>query len=285
MFEAVQYIDVDRKNSLPVADFTNRYKGTSTPVVFGDMTHRWLAYEKWTMEFLKDQLSDVDVDLYSNKQGLTGGDTLKAVMHIKAREYFNLLEHGEDDLQIRNLKIFQLIPGLEDDIVYPRLGINFKRAASRLNIGSPDSLENMHYRPDLAESFLCNFGGKQTVLLVRPEQAKYTYEPESGFESIHTVDYGKDGLEKHPALHNINAYYAELKHGDVLYIPSEYRYSAHFETVSASLLLAADPDAGAKIRGMANTAIAAPLDRFCSSVFGASWQRRKVRKAVRRSKR
>lgn len=286
MFEAIKHIDVDRKNSLPVADFTNRYMRTSTPVVFGDLSHRWGAYHHWSLAYLERGLGEQQVNLYSNKVALNRGNSFKPVMSMALSEYFELLNHEEDDLQIRDFDFLQSAPELADDFRYPRLGLHFKQWATRLNVGAAKSMENMHYRPDLDESFLCNFAGKQTVLLVRPEQAKYTYEPPTAFESVPTVDYSEEGGQKHPALNNINAYYAELEHGDVLYIPSEYRYSVYYQSVSIGLVLAAHPHSlFTRLRGLQNRLLTQPLDSAAHRVLGATWQRRKLRKAVRRSKR
>ncbi len=286
MFEAINHIDVDRKNSLPVADFTNRYLGTSTPVVFGDLSHRWGAYHHWSLDYFERCMADDQVDLFSNKIALNGGNSFKPVMNMSLGDYFQLLEHGEDDLQVRDLDFLQLAPELIEDFSYPRLGLNFKQQNTRLNVGAAGAMENMHYRADLAESLLCNFVGHKTVLLVRPEQAKYTYEPPSSFESVPTVDYTAEGRRKHPALNNIHAYYAELGHGDVLYIPSGYRYAVHYSEISVGLVMAASAKSPiTRLRAVHNQMIVQPLDNFGQNLLGASWQRRKLRKAVRRSKR
>ena len=286
MFEAINHIDVDRKNSLPVSDFTNRYLGTSTPVIFGDLSHRWPAYRNWDIDYVKNVLTDKVINVFSNDIQLNGGDSRSPIMPLPADEYFELLNHGQNDLQIRELNVPRRTPELLEDFEFPRLGLRFLRRASRLSIGGNHSLENMHYRLDLAESFLCNFGGTQNVLLIRPEQAKYTYEPPTAFESILTVDYSEQGRTKNPAISKINAYYAELNHGDVLYIPSEYRYAVEYETKAIGLTLVASSLAmGKRIRALNNRMVVKPLDALALRALGARWKRRRLRKAVRRSKR
>ncbi|GAA6139233.1 hypothetical protein NBRC116583_29800 [Arenicella sp. 4NH20-0111] len=286
VFEAIKHIDVDRKNSLPVSDFTYRYLQTGTPVVFGDLTHKWAAYHRWDIPYLKRQLSNKLVSVYSNKVGVNGGNSRKPVMNMPANDYFDLLSHDEDDLQIRNLSVGEIAPQIYDDFEYPRLGLKYRHGTGQLSVGGKGSIENMHYRPDIAESFLSNFGDKITVLLVRSEEAKYTYEPPWSFESIVTVDYSAEGLKKHPALSKLNAYIADLAHGDTLYIPSEYRYAVYYHGTSIGLTIAARPTSPSQsLRSRGNQLIVQPLDRLAQSLLGAHWQRRKVRKAVRRSKR
>lgn len=286
MFEAINHIDVDRKNSLPVSDFKNRYLRTNTPVVFGDLSHRWPAYRSWDIDYIQRHLKNKTVNVFSNDIQLNGGDSRTAIMPLPADEYFELLNHGQNDLQIRELNCHRKAPELIEDFKYPRLGLRFSRSATRLSLGGNHSLENMHYRPDLAESFLCNFGGKQNVLLVRPEHAKFTYEPPTAFESVLTVDYSINGQTKNPAIGKIHAYYAELNHGDVLYIPSEYRYAVEYETSAIGLTLVASTlPLGKRLRSLNNQLVVMPLDELAKRTFGASWKKRKVRKAVRRSKR
>lgn len=286
MFEAINHIDVDRKNSLPVADFMNRYLKTGTPVVLGDLSHRWDAYQNWSIQYIKHFLSDMKVDIFSNDVHLNGGDSRSAVMQLPASEYFKLLTDGQNDLQIREFSINHQLPLLSEDFDYPRLGLRFQKDLSSLSIGGDGSLENMHYRPDLAESFLCNFGGEQNVLLVQPKQAKYTYEPPIAFESVLTVDYTQTGRTKNPALSKIDGYYAELKHGDVLYIPSEYRYAIEYVSPSIGLTLVASTSSPVKrLRAWNNNLLIKPLDHLGQRALGSRWKRRKLRKAVRRSKR
>ncbi len=285
MFEALQLIDADRKNSLPVADFSKRYLKTKTPVVFGDMSQRWLAHEKWDVGFFEEVLGETEVPLYSNKISQNLGDSRRSIMTMPANEYFKLLSHDEDDLQIREFPIFKVAPNLKEDFNYPRLGLTFRRGSTRLQVGGQGAIENMHYRADLAESFICNFGGRQAILLVKPEQAKYTYEPPLGFESIPTVDYSPSGIKKNPAITNLNAYYAELGHGDVLYIPSGYRYAVHYLTPTIGLTMTAEPSTfSARIGGAFNRFIVEPIDNLGFKFMGERWYRRKLRKAVRRSK-
>ncbi|MCH2190150.1 MAG: cupin-like domain-containing protein [Gammaproteobacteria bacterium] len=286
MFDAIRHIDVDRKNSLPVADFINRYRATRTPVVFGDMTHRWPAYKKWNLAFFRKELGDLAIDVYSHKVVINGGYSSRPINQIPANDYFDLLLHDEDELQVRDLNILKINRYITEDFKYPRLGLRFKKQSPRLHIGGSGAMEHMHFRPDLAESFLCNFGGRQTVLLVRPEQAKYTYEPPWSFESLSTVDYSEAGLINNPALSKLDAYIAELNHGDVLYIPSKYRYAVHYSTISFGLILAASPKSiYTKLQARHNKYIVKPLDSFCAGLFGRNrWQRRRVRKAVRRSR-
>ncbi len=257
-----------------------------TPVVFGDLSHRWPAYSHWNIDYIKHHLANKTVSVFSNDTQLNGGDSRTPIMPLPADEYFELLEHGQNDLQIREFNCFQKTPQLIEDFEYPRLGLRFNRGATRLSLGGNRSLDNMHYRPDLAESFLCNFSGKQNVLLVRPEQAKYTYEPPMAFESVLTVDYSAKGQSKNPAIGKIHAYYAELGHGDVLYIPSEYRYAVEYETKTIGLTLVASTLPLAKrARSLNNQYIVKALDNLATRTFGTSWKKRKIRKAVRRSKR
>ncbi len=226
------------------------------------------------------------IDAYSHKVGVNKGHSQRPVMRLSAADYFELLINDEDDLQVRFLDLLAIEPRLKEDFQFPRLGLKFNHKQAHLHIGGANAKEPMRYRADLAESFLCNFGGKQTVLLVRPEEAKYTYEPPFSFESLATVDYSKRGLTNNPVISKLNAYRAELSHGDVLYIPSQYRYAVHYSTISFGLVLSAPPKSmGLKLKAQCNKLVLRPVDNLAQRVLGKTWQRRKVRKAVRRSKR
>ena len=280
MFEAVKHIEVDRKNSLPTKDFTYRYRKTSTPVVFGDLVHRWASYQAWSLPYLDNEFGHKMVGLCSNKSGLNGGCPTKPVQEMAFSDFLELLNHDEDDLHIRNIDFLKLQPALVHDFEYPRLRLKFRTALTTLSIGGKGSKEIMHTRADLGDTLITNFGDRKTVLLIPAKQAKYTYEMPWLFESLPELNYSREDARTHKAIRKLKGYRTTLDHGETLYIPSRYRYAVENHGICMSIEMVAPPTNGwRKLRAIKNLYLIRPLNWSLQKLAGTRWRKRQERKA------
>lgn len=230
MFDAIKNIAVDRKNSLPVADFKTRYKSTGTPVVFGDLTQRWLATRLWSLPYLKDKVGQVTVPIYSNKPDVNRGRPNDAVLNSNLASYFDDLIHRDNDLRVTNVPFKSLLP-LQKDIITPRLGLEFNERSTSFSVAGKGAVEPMQQLSTVKHKVLCHFGDKASVLLVPANQSDYIYKVGRIRRSIRDIDFDKPQFDKYPGLNMLSAYVAELGHGDALYVPAGFWYCIAYEGV------------------------------------------------------
>lgn len=236
MFEQIKSIEVDRKNSLPIADFHKRYRLTGTPLVFGDLTRRWAASDKWTVNYLAEQTRDVQVPVYSNRPDVNKRHPFNPALHSSLGLYFDELIQRENDLRVSNLALSS-VPELEGDFAYPRLGLDFSSKLTSLGFGGLTAVEPMRQASAILHSVQCHFGAGASVLLVPPSQTLYMYKVGRSRNTVSGIDFTRPHLGRYPALKNLLGYVAELSHGDALYVPAGFWYCTAYHGIGTTLCL------------------------------------------------
>lgn len=234
MFDAIKNIAVDRKNSLPVADFKGRYKATGTPVVFGDLTRRWPAGRKWSLGYLKDKVGHVQASFYSNVPTVNHGRPSVPVLNSSLSVYFDELIHRDNDLRVSNMPMESLF-ALRNDIITPRLGYEFNERLTTFDVAGAGSFEPIRQLSEVNHKVLCHFGEKASVLLIPPSQTRYVYPVGRTGRSIRGINFEQPQFETYPALKKLSAYVATLNHGDSLYIPAGFWYTIAYEGVGVNV--------------------------------------------------
>ena len=283
MFDSIRHIDVDRKNSLPVSDFQERYKKTGTPVVFGDLTRRWPALNQWGVNYFEKAAGDQIVPLHSSVPTINQGRPNDPVAQMPFKDYLDLLRHDESDLRLHFYNIFRHVPELKQSYTYPRLGLSYSKGLSALFAGGNGALDPMQCAVDLADIVLAHFGGSKCVLLIPPRQAKYLYRMPHSFYALPSIDFNNPDFATYPALKKLNAYVAFLGHGDALYIPSGYWYCAYYHGIGFSLALRSTPtDFYSRMTLARNVLIRRPWDMLMYRLLGRRWTERNLRLALKR---
>ena len=101
------------------------------------------------------------------------------------------------------------------------------------------------------------------------------------FSSLVDVDFSEPDFEKFPALEKLSGYYAELNHGDCLYIPSGYWHYITYVDTSFSMTLRAFPTSfGLRMALLKNVFVTRTIDGFMRKFVGQSWNDRNERLAV-----
>ena len=234
MFELIKNIEVDRKNSLPVADLHARYRRTGTPVIFGDLTHRWSAASKWSLEYLDSKVGDVKVPIYSDTLSMNGGRPDKPILNWRLKFFLDQLLHEKNDLRVSKLPLKSVLD-LEEDISYPRLGFNFSQNLTTLSIAGEGVVIPMVQAPSIVHTVHCNFGGRASVLLIPPELSGFMYRVGDSQNTVRDINFDKPQFDKYPALKHLSGYVAHLNHGDALYIPAGFWYCIGYQGLGISL--------------------------------------------------
>ena len=238
MFELINSIEVDRKNSLPVADFIARYRQTSTPVVLGDLTKHWQASKKWSREYLATKAGSLEVPIYSSSVSQHHGGPYQPVLRSSLKMYLEKMESRKTDFRISKLPL-KLVPSLQNDFLYPRLGFDFNLNRSSLSFGGSGVIEPAVQSSSVVHTVRCNFGDRVTVLLIPPDQSQFMYRVGYSRNSVRDINFDQPQLDQFPALRKLFGYVAELNYGDALYIPAGFWCCASYQGVGITLSLEA----------------------------------------------
>ncbi len=280
----IKHTTVARQGAISASDFQSKYKDNHTPVILTELTSTWPAREKWNTDFLADVAGQQIVPVYSSQPARDKQHQHAAAKHLPLADYIKMLEAGENDLRLFFYNLLENVPSLREDFTYPDMGLNFFKKLSVLFMGGRGARVQMHYDIDLADLVLCHFGGTKRVLLIPPEQGRYMYKVPYSFSALHRVDFERPDLAAFPALANLNGYWAELKHGDALYIPSGFWHYVIYEDIGFSMTLRAFPTS-AKGRAvmLKNIFITRTVEGVMRKLMGQKWNDRNERLAIERT--
>ncbi len=284
MFTTIKHQHVTRLKNVSKQSFINDFKDTATPVILSQLTKDWPATKKWNFDYLKEIAGNQIVPIYSSKPAKDKEHQHAAAMNIALSDYLTMLEQGENDLRLFFYNVLNNIPSMLSDFKYPDLGLKFFKKLPVLFIGGKGAKVQMHYDIDLADLVLCHFGGVKKVLLVPPEQTPFIYKVPFSFSALHDVDFSKPDFKKHPALKNLNAYVAELKHGEALYIPPGFWHYIVYQDVGFSITLRALPSTNKnRIHLLKNIFITRTVEGLMRKLVGQKWNDRNERLAVEKT--
>jgi len=275
---------VKRISDISREQFIKDYKTTATPVILPNLMQSWPAREKWNIDYLKQVAGDQAVPLYSSKPATGKQHQHAAETILPLAEYLTMLENGENDLRMFFYNILENVPSLLNDFEYPDLGMSFFKRLPVLFVGGKGAKVQMHYDIDLANLVLCHFGGVKKVLLVPPQQTQHMYKVPFSFSALHSVDFSNPDFDKHPALAKLNAYTAELKHGDSLFIPSGYWHYITYQDIGFSMTLRSMPTSfSGRASLLKNIFVIRTIEGLMRKLMGQKWNDRNEKRALEKT--
>lgn len=264
--------------------FINQYKTPQKPVIIEQLSNAWPAHKKWNSDYLKKVAGENIVPLYDSKPSTDNKHQYAPEVKMKFKHYLDLLHKGEKDLRLFFYNILAEAPVLTKDFSYPDIGLKLYKKLPVLFMGGKGAKVQMHFDIDYSDLLLCHFGGKKRVYLFSPEQSKYLYRVPFSFSSLFDVDYENPDFKKYPALKHLKGEFAELNHGDVLYIPSGYWHYIMYKDISFSLSLRAFPrKPKVFLKLLYNIIFVKNIDGLMRKVVGQPWNDRNERIAINKT--
>ena len=244
---------IDRVESISPEDFRKNYLLPKKPVIITSLAKSWPAYTKWTWEYFKSLVGNVEVGVYNNiragaKVPVNGADDTMAF-----GDYLDLIQKGPAELRIFLFNIFKYAPQITQDFSFPEQYTKaFLKKYPMLFVGGAGSIAHMHYDIDLSHIFHTQFIGRKRVLLMPNDQSPFIYRMPLTVESAASfVDWDK-GLdeEKFPALKQARGYETILDHGETMFMPSGYWHHMQYMDSGFAMSLRALPEGiGQKLNG------------------------------------
>lgn len=231
------FTEVERVAEISAKDFQKYYVKPQKPVVVERITKDWPAYEKWNFEYIKKIAGDKIVPLYNNDPVDYSKKINEPVTQMKMAEYVELLQTQPTDLRIFLYNLMKEVPALQQDYEMPDLGLNLFKNLPMLFFGGTGSNVFMHYDIDLANILHFHFAGKKRCIIVPPSQSKYMYKIPYSVICREDINFDTPDFEKWPALKNIKPFYADLQHGEMLYMPEGWWHYMKYLTPGFSMSL------------------------------------------------
>jgi len=232
---------LDIQTPIPIVDgatitkeeFYKRYYYPQKPVVLRGLWKPYPAYTKWTMDFFKQSMGNIEVGLYGNRKEDISKTLQVPNATMRFDDYLSLIEHEQTDLRLFLFPVFKHKPELLKDFGYPQIVKRYIKVPFMF-FGPEKSIVRMHQDIDMSNVFLTQFHGTKRVVLFPPSQSTLLYRLPFNVHS--TVDIEHPDFKEYPGLKYVKGMSTILEHGDTLFMPSGYWH--HIEYVTSGFGLA-----------------------------------------------
>lgn len=267
-----EYTPIERIAKISKEDFMKNYVKPQKPVVIEKLTEDWEAFEKWNLNYIKSITGNKIVPLYNNDPTDFTKKVNEPIATMTMTDYINILESGPTDLRIFLYNIIKEVPELQKEFKYPDLGLKLLKGFPMLFFGGTGSNVFMHYDIDMPNILHYHFHGKKRCVIVEPKYTKYMYRLPLNWICREDIDFDNPNFEKFPALKYVKPLYADLSHGEMLYMPEGYWHYMKYLSPGFSMSLrslATKPKN--LIEGLSNLFIIRNIDNIMRKIGKQKW--------------
>lgn len=278
---------IDIVESITKEEFREKYLLPRKPVVIKNMSKAWPAYEKWTMDYMKKMVGDVEVPLYDSSKADPSAPINSSAAKMKFTDYIDLIKEKPTDLRIFLFDPIKQAPKLLDDYISPKdLMGGFLDQYPNMFFGGKGSETFLHFDIDMAHIFHTHFNGRKHILLFDNKWKERLYQIPYATYSLEDYDIANPDFEQFPALNGVEGIECFLEHGDTLFMPTGWWHYMKYLDGSFSISQRAwDKSWAVKAHSLWNLTIQRNFDNFMKKKFKKKYMDWKEKKAIERANR
>ena len=266
-------------------DFRQKYLLPRKPVILRNMAKKWPAYEKWTMDYMKEVVGDVEVPLYDSSKADPSAPINSSAAKMKFTDYIDLIKNSPTDLRIFLFDPIKSAPKLLEDYISPKeLMGGFLDKYPAMFFGGKGSETFLHFDIDMPHIFHTHFNGRKHVLLFDYKWKERLYKIPFATYALEDYDISNPDFEKFPALDGIEGIECILEHGDTLFMPTGWWHYMKYLDGSFSISLRAwDKSWAVKAHSLWNLTVQRKFDDLMKSKFKKKYMDWKEGLAIKRA--
>ena len=273
---------VENAAELTVEDFKQKYFLAQKPVLIKGLAKLQPAGKKWTIEWFKETMGDIEVDVFDfNIKKYAYSTIANTDFKLPFREFLDNISSDEvSSIRMFRYDLYKKNRSLRKDFSCPEY-INrgpMKKLGFMFLAGKDDDVR-LHYDVDNSNVLLTQIQGSKRIILFPPDQGKYLYKVP--FTTISLADLKVIDFDKWPGLKFAKGYEIIQEEGDCIFMPSGYwHYNTYLEPgISVAFRKLAHTPKG-KLRGISALIFSMPFDKIMSKFFGDKWYRRKKKRCL-----
>ncbi|MBE4950536.1 cupin-like domain-containing protein [Chryseobacterium culicis] len=276
---------IDIVEDISKEDFYEKYLKPRRPVVIRNMAKNWPAYQKWTMEYMKEVVGDVEVPLYDSSKADPSAPINAAAAKMKFGDYIDLIQREPTDLRIFLFDPIKYAPKLLEDYISPKdLMGGFLDKYPNMFFGGKGSVTFLHFDIDMAHIFHTHFNGRKHILLFDYKWKERLYQIPYATYALEDYDIENPDFTKFPALDGVEGIECYLEHGDTLFMPTGWWHWMKYLDGSFSISLRAwDKSWAVKAHSLWNLTVQRKFDDIMKSNFKKSYMDWKEKMAIKRA--
>lgn len=273
---------IDVVEDISQEEFQEKYLKARKPVVIKNMARKWPAYQKWTMDYMKQAVGDVKVPLYDSAKADPAAPINAPTTEMKFADYIDLIQKEPTDLRIFLFDPIKHAPKLLEDYISPKnLMRGFLDKYPSMFFGGKGSVTFLHYDIDMAHIFHTHFNGRKHILLFDYKWKERLYKIPYSTYALEDYDIEHPDFTKFPALDGVEGIECFLEHGDTLFMPTGWWHWMKYLDGSFSISLRAwDKSWSVKTHSLWNLAVQRNFDNFMKKRYKKKYMDWKEKKAV-----
>lgn len=283
-------IDVVNADDLSIEEFNERFFKPQKPVLIKRLAYQQPAGEKWSLDFFKETMGDITVDLYDNREKRHEySTTTDPDVQMKFSDYIDVIKKDEyTPLRMFLFNLYKHNPALKKDYSCPKYMKGVMGKLGFMFFGGKDTDVRLHYDIDNSNVMLAQFGGRKRVVLIDKKYSDLLYR--MPFNTHSNIDVFKASHEEYPALKYVQGYDFVMEHGDAVFMPSGcWHYNTYLEGglgVSYRKMAGTLPG---MIKSVVNIGPMMAFDKIMNNMVGQPWidyksrlMDRRVEKAIKK---
>ncbi|MFS4431681.1 cupin-like domain-containing protein [Chryseobacterium sp. GVT01B] len=276
---------IDVVDDISKEEFYEKYLKPRRPVVIKNMAKKWPAYQKWTMEYMKQVVGDVEVPLYDSSKADPSAPINSSAAKMKFGDYIDLIQREPTDLRIFLFDPIKFAPNLLEDYISPKeLMGGFLDKYPNMFFGGKGSETFLHFDIDMAHIFHTHFNGRKHILLFDYKWRERLYQIPYATYALEDYDIENPDLTKFPALDGVEGIECYLEHGDTLFMPTGWWHWMKYLDGSFSISLRAwDKSWAVKAHSLWNLTVQRKFDDVMKSQFKSKYMDWKEKLAIERA--
>ncbi|WP_213277514.1 cupin-like domain-containing protein [Chryseobacterium indologenes] len=276
---------IDVVDEISKEEFYEKYLKPRRPVVIKNMAKKWPAYQKWTMEYMKEVVGDVEVPLYDSSKADPSAPINASAAKMKFGDYIDLIQREPTDLRIFLFDPIKFAPTLLEDYISPKeLMGGFLDKYPNMFFGGKGSETFLHFDIDMAHIFHTHFNGRKHILLFDYKWRERLYQIPYATYALEDYDIENPDFTKFPALDGVEGIECYLEHGDTLFMPTGWWHWMKYLDGSFSISLRAwDKSWAVKAHSLWNLTVQRKFDDVMKSQFKSKYMDWKEKLAIERA--
>lgn len=272
---------IERIKTISKKEFYTNYVKKKKPVVIEELTKDWEAYDKWTLNYIKEKAGDKIVPLYDDRPVSYKDGFNEAHAKMKMCDYIDLLLSKPTNYRIFLYNLMKEVPSLQNDFKWPKIGLKLVKQLPMLFFGGENAKVFMHFDIDYSNILHFHFHGTKQCILFPPSQTPYLYKVPFSLISREDIDFENPDFDKFPALEKAEGLICNLKHGEMLYMPEGYWHYMKYITPGFSMSLRAFPRNPINLaKAFYNVFFMRYYDNFMRKKKGQAWIDHKNERAI-----
>lgn len=276
---------IDIVDDITQEEFIEKYLKPRKPLVIKNMAKKWPAYQKWTMEYMKEVVGDVEVPLYDSSKADPSAPINSSAAKMKFGDYIDLIQQEPTDLRIFLFDPIKFAPKLLEDYISPKeLMGGFLDKYPNMFFGGKGSVTFLHFDIDMAHIFHTHFNGRKHIMLFDYKWRERLYQIPYATYALEDYDIENPDFTKFPALDGVEGIECFLEHGDTLFMPTGWWHWMKYLDGSFSISLRAwDKSWAVKAHSLWNLTVQRKFDDVMKKNFKKKYMDWKEKVAVKRA--